>query len=182
MHKRQTQTHSAFAQESNPDSVQENELLSKAIKYHKALVRRPSPGYLFDRFYNSWLDSSSLEEMGKFLKDNADASSKTEDRLLLAFYHAKAGDDVAALQQFREALKNDPGNAATLYEKAVVEARTLDFESALADLATASTASPSAEDAIKIAQLRGKLLVRNRQTDQAIKVWNELLLAVRSKL
>lgn len=112
--------------------------LQKALKYHKALVRRPSPGYLFDRFYNSWLDSSSLEELGEFLKSNAEKSAKTPDRLLLAFFHAKGGDDVAALKQFREALKNDPGNAATLYEKAVVEARTLDFETALADLANAA--------------------------------------------
>ena len=149
--------------------------LQKALKYHKALVRRPSPGYLFDRFYNSWLDSSSLEELGEFLKSNAEKSAKTPDRLLLAFFHAKGGDDVAALKQFREALKNDPGNAATLYEKAVVEARTLDFETALADLANASQANPSTEDAIKVAQLRGKLLVRNRQTEQAIKVWDELL-------
>lgn len=172
----------AAAQDSSPDSAQQTEsqkteVDSKTLKYHKALLRRPSPGYLFDRFYNSWLDSSSLEELGKFLKDNAEASASTSDRLLLAFFHAKAGDDVEALQQFREALKNDPGNAATLYEKAVVEARTLDFETALADLAAASKASPSSEDAIKIAQLRGKLLVRNRQTDEAIKVWNELLVA-----
>ena len=153
----------------------QSEELQKALKYHKALVRRPSPGYLFDRFYNSWLDSSSLEELGEFLKTNAEKSAQTPDRLLLAFFHAKAGDDVAALTQFREALKNDPGNAATLYEKAVVEARTLDFETALADLAAASQANPSTEDAIKVAQLRGKLLVRNRQTEEAIKVWDELL-------
>ena len=172
-----TQTHEAFAQESEPAAAQQNELPPKVLKYHKALVRRPSPGYLFDRFYNSWLDSSSLEELKKFLKDNADASATTADRLLLAFFYAKSGDDVEALQQFREALNNDPGNAATLYEKAVVEARTLDFETALADLATASQANPSAEDGIKIAQLRGKLLVRNRQTEAAIKVWNELLAA-----
>jgi tetratricopeptide (TPR) repeat protein len=149
--------------------------LKKALKYHKALQRRPSPGYLFDRFYDSWLDSASLEELQSFLTEEVDASSQTADRLLLAFFFAKQGDDVAALQQFREALKNDPGNAATLYEKAVVESRTLDFESALTDLANAAKSNPSAEDAIKIAQLRGKLLVRNRQTEEAVKVWQELI-------
>ena len=151
--------------------------MQKALKYHKALQRRPNPGYLYDRFYNSWLDSSSLEELKAFLTEKAESSSETSDRLLLAFFHAKLGDDVEALQQFGEALKNDPGNAATLYEKAVVEARTLNFESALSDLLSASKANPSAEDSVKIAQLRGKLLVRNRQTDEAVKVWEELLKA-----
>ncbi len=147
----------------------------KALKYHQALLRRPSPGYLYDRFYNTWLDGSSLEDLKTFLNDRAKSSNTTADRLLLAFFHARQGDDVAALQQFRAALKNDPGNAATLYEKAVVESRTLDFETALVDLAAAAAADPAPDDAIKIAQLRGKLLVRNRQIDDAVKVWQQLL-------
>ena len=35
-------------------SAQDAEM-QKALKYHKALQRRPNPGYLYDRFYNSWL-------------------------------------------------------------------------------------------------------------------------------
>lgn len=172
---------SSFAQETNSaqlssqDSVRDNPELQKAIKYHAVLRRRPSPGYLFDRFYNNWLDSASLEELKKFLTDNVADTSETSDRLLLAFFFAKQGDDLEALLQFREALKNDPGNAATLYEKAVVEFRTLDFETALADLAKAAESNPSAEDAIKIGQLQGKILVRNRQTKEAAKVWQRLI-------
>ena len=57
---------------------------------------------------------------------------------------------------------------------AVIEARTLDFDSALKNLSKAAKANPSAEDEIKVAQLRGKLLVRNRQVDEAAKVFDEL--------
>ena len=78
------------------------------------------------------------------------------------------------MQQFRVALENNPDNAATLYEMAIIEARTLDFESALKNLSKAAKANPTADDGIKIAQLRGKLLVRNRQIDEAAKVWDEL--------
>ena len=131
-------------------------------------------GYLFDRFYDAWLEASSNEALGDYLKSRVETTKATNDRLLLAFFHAKLGDDVAALQQFQTALKNDPGNAATLYEKAVVEARTLNFETALKDLEAATKANPSEDDAAKIAQLRGKLLVRSQQTKQAIAVWNEL--------
>ena len=147
----------------------------KALKYHAALQRRPNPGYLFDRFYNSWLDSSSLDELAKFLTDKATTSAATNDRLLLAFFFAKQGKDVQALEQFRVALENDPSSAETWYEKAVVEARTLDFETALTDLGKAQAANPKKEIGVKVAKLRGKLFVRNQQIDQAIVVWNELV-------
>lgn len=147
----------------------------KALKYHGALLRRPTPGYLYDRFYNAWLDTSSITELESFLKGQVENDGATNDRLLLAFFYAKQGEDVRALEEFRLALEKDANNAETLYEKAVVEARTLDFDSALADLAKAAKSKPKQETAIKIAQLRGRLLVRNRQDKEAIKIWNDLV-------
>jgi len=116
-----------------------------------------------------------LEELKEFLVKRADASSVAADRLLLAFFYAKQGDDVEALQQFRKALEVEPANADALYEKAVVEARTLNFESALTDLTSAANAEPSTEDAIKIAQLRGKLLVQSNRADRAVEIWDALI-------
>ena len=165
---------SCAAQASAPQEQQPD--LEKAMKYHSALLQRPSPGYLYDRFYNTWLDISSSEELKQFLTDQADApAASSADRLLLAFYYAKQGKDVKALQQFRLALESDPDNAATFYEMATVEARTLDFDSALENLSKAANAKPSPAEAIKIAQLRGKLLVRNREIEKAAKVWDKLI-------
>lgn len=148
---------------------------SKALKYHKALVKRPNPGYLFDRFYNSWLDTGTLDELSAYLQKQVEANNATADRLLLAFFYAKQGDDVRALQQFRVALKNDPENAQAFYHKAVVEARTLDFEAAIADLEQARQSKPAAKLATDIAKLQGRLYVRNRQTEKALAVWKQLL-------
>ena len=167
-------TNSCVAQ-TQPASQTQQPDLEKAMKYHSALLRRPNPGYLYDRFYNTWLDTSSQEELKAFLVKRADASNaEAADRLLLAFFYAKQGKDVEALQQFRVALQNYPDNAVTLYEMAIIEARTLDFESALKNLSKAAQTNPSAEEAIQIAQLQGKLLVRNRQVEEATKVWDEL--------
>ena len=99
--------------------------LAKAMKYHKVLQARPNSGYLFDRFYNTWLDSSSLNDLEAFLTKKVAEKSATNDQLLLAFFYTKQGDDIRALEQFRLALKNDPTNAPALYEKAVVEALSL---------------------------------------------------------
>ncbi len=148
---------------------------AKALKYHSVLLKRPNPGYLFDRFYNTWLDTGTLEELGEFLEQQVESKNRTADRLLLAFFHAKQGDDVKALQQFRTALAKDPGNAATMYQKAIIEARTLDFESAIQDLDAASKSKPGDKLAIAIAKLQGKLYVRNRQLDQALAAWKKLL-------
>ena len=80
-----------------------------------------------------------------------------------------------ALQQFQAVLKDNPDNASTLYEMAVIQARTLDFESALENLGRAAESNPASDEGIKIAQLQGKLLVQNRQVDEATKVWDELI-------
>lgn len=149
----------------------------KALRYLKALQRRPVPGYLFDRFYNTWLDSATITELESYLTQQAAASKTTADRLLLAFFFSKQGEDVLALEQFRIALKNDPSSAETWYEKAVIEARTLDFETALVDLQKADAAKPKPETAIKIGQLQGTLFARSRETEKAVAVWNKLIAA-----
>lgn len=153
-----------------------NEAVSaKALKYHKLLVSRPEPGYLFDRFYNTWLDESTVDALGTFLQQRADETKATPDQLLLAFFFVKKGDDIAAIQLFDQALAANPGNAATWYHKGLVEARTLDFDSAIADLRKAKAGSPDEKLAVLIDKQLGKLLVRNRQTTEALAVWQALL-------
>lgn len=147
---------------------------AKALKYHRVLKRRPAPSYLFDRFFNAWTDEASTESLAKFLQEQA-KSGDGSDGLLLAFFYAKQGDDIRAITQFRDTLAKDPGNAVAWYEKAVLEARALNFDTALEDLEKGSAAKPDAKLAIRIAKLRGKLLVRNRQRDKALAVFRKLI-------
>lgn len=149
----------------------------KATKYHRVLRKRPQPGYLYDRFYNAWLDQASVDSLAEFLTARAKEPGESADRLLLAFFYAKQGDDRRAIEQFRATLSEDPDNAGAWFEKAVAEARTLDFERALLDLEAASRANPNDKLAVRIAKLQGQLLVRNRQRDKAIKTWQALLSA-----
>ena len=152
--------------------------LSKAKKYHSLLLRRPSPGYLFDRFYDAWLDIDTVDGLRGYLQEQlagVDRQSATPHRLLLAFFHSKQGDDPLSLEQFRLALQDDPGNAQLWYEKATVEARLLNYETALSDLAKAKQQQADEKLSIQIAKLQGKLFVRNRQSDKALEVWQRLL-------
>ncbi|MEN1681158.1 MAG: tetratricopeptide repeat protein [Planctomycetota bacterium] len=148
---------------------------AKAAKYHGVLLRRPAPGYLFDRFFNAWLDEAPVADLQAFLAARADDPGTPADRLLLALFYAKRGDDVAAIGQFRETLAADPGNAAAWRQKAELEARTLNFETALADLDAAEKAGPKPDLAVEIAKLRGRLLLRSGRRDDALKAFAKLL-------
>ncbi len=149
----------------------------KAMRYYSVLVKRPSPGYLFDRFYNTWLDTATLADLEEFLVEQVEKNKRTADRLLLAFFHAKQGSDVRALAQFRTALADDPGNAVAWFHKAEVEVRTLSFDTAIADLERAKQTKPDAKLALQIVKLQGRILVRNHQPDKAIAIWKKLLAA-----
>lgn len=155
------------------DSPEPNE---KAARYHKALLRRPAPGYLFDRFYDAWLDTSGVEELGRFLEGRASPpDADAAEQLLLAFFHAKQGDDANARIVFKAVLEREPEHAAAWFQKAKIEARSLNFDAAIADLDSAIAAEPDEDLAIEIAKYKGQLLTRNGKKDSAIEVWQALL-------
>ncbi len=147
----------------------------KALRYFQVLQRRPRPGYLFDRFYNAWLDTDSIAGLERFLSATVEKDETTPNRLLLAFFYAKQGQNVRALEQFRAALNKDPGSAEAWYHKALVEQRTLDFDTAIEDLRRALDAEPSADLERDILQLQGRLYARSGDASAAARVWSLLL-------
>ncbi|MBN2217792.1 MAG: tetratricopeptide repeat protein, partial [Pirellulales bacterium] len=148
-----------------------------ALKYHAILAKRPEPGYLFDRFYNAWLDRGTVESLQEFLQSRVDREDTTANRLLLAFFHAKQNNDVAAIDEFAKALATGRAGADVWYHKALAEARTLDFEAAIADLKKARDQKPDAKLAVRIDRQLGTMLLRNHETEAAIGVWKSLLAA-----
>lgn len=175
-------TSERWAAASQDGGVVDDELRAKALRYHQALQRRPAPGFLFDRFYDAWLEFATLADLEQFLSQQVAASKATADQVLLAFFYAKQGDDVKALAQFQLALADNPASAATWYEKAAVAARTLDFDSALQDLARAAelnraATSPDKELGLSIAKQQASLLVRGGQIAAAMEAWEQLIAA-----
>ncbi len=102
----------------------------------------------------------------------------TDDRLVLGFYLAREGRNAEALGVFRETLADDPGRAGAKarYFKARTEAATLDFDTALEDLAAASESDDlDPRLAADVARLRGRLLARVGKPEEAAAVWDALL-------
>jgi tetratricopeptide (TPR) repeat protein len=148
----------------------------KAAKYYEALLRRPAPGVVFDRFYNAWLDTGTLEDLEKYLRAAADApDAGAGPRLVLAFYYAKQSDHAKAAAEFGKALEKSPGSAEAWHQKALAESRLLDLTAALASLERGLAANPGKELSLELRQLQGRLLARDGRTAEALEVWQELL-------
>ncbi|WP_395749768.1 hypothetical protein [Prosthecobacter sp.] len=146
-----------------------------AQRYLDILVKRPQPGTLFERFYAAWLEEASAEELGQYLDSKARLPAATAaDHLLLAIHHSHRGDDPAALSSYKAALEMNPSMAPAWIERSRIEARALDFSSALKSLDEALKAKPDAASSIEIGKLRGRALLRLGQNVAALLTWNNL--------
>jgi len=147
----------------------------KAARVLKPLLKRPGSGPLFERFVNAWLDTGTLDELGRFLAQRAADDPATANRLLLALFHSRQGEPVKALEQFRVALASDPGSADIWYQKALLESRTLDFAAAIASLGKCLALKPAGELPLQAAQLLGRLQARAGRTEEALLTWDALM-------
>ena len=62
-----------------------------AGRYFSLLQEQPGNSYLFDRFYNTWLDTKTVEELEAFLKANLEQKRDMAGRLVLAFFYERQG-------------------------------------------------------------------------------------------
>ena len=148
---------------------------AKTAKYHEILQKRPSSGYVFDRFYDSWLDQGTSEELETFLTKSA-TSGKANDQLLLAYYHLRQGKEIEALKLYQRSVKVDPTNSKIRIQKAKLEAQLLNFDGALKDLEAAMEKAGD-DEKNDIQQLRGQYLARSGRFKEAQKVWMALLVS-----
>ncbi len=149
-----------------------------AQRYLDILIKRPQPGTIFERFYAAWLEESSTTELGAFLEARTKLPAATAaDQLLFAVFHSHRGDDRAALTAYEAALKLDPANTSAWIERSRLEARALDFATALQSLDEAVKAKPDAAGTMEIGKLRGHALLRLGKNEEALRTWKELAAA-----
>ncbi len=146
----------------------------KALRFLKVLKKRPSPGYLFDRFYNSWLDESTSEALETFLSERATADPTAPYGVILAIYYEKNGDTVKALEQYGRILEQGK-DAQVLFLKGKLETRTLNFQQALADLEEALKRAKPGKTRTEIQKHLGRTYIRTGKTKKGLAVWNQLL-------
>jgi tetratricopeptide (TPR) repeat protein len=102
----------------------------RALEYFKLLIDRPEGAYIYDRFYDAWLNTGTLEELEGFLKQKIE-DYPGKGRLLLAFFYERQNRDSNALEMYQQIIKDDPNNPQVLLFKAKAHVRLLDYESAI---------------------------------------------------
>jgi tetratricopeptide (TPR) repeat protein len=143
----------------------------KAARYHRILQKKPDNATLFSRFVESWLDTDSKENLQIWIEQSTKDGSPA-DWQILSSLHDYLGQDEAALRALNNAVKAAPGNAPLRLTRAKLNARLLDFETALLDLKFAADDPKIGTEASK---LQGIYLARSGRIEEALVSWEALV-------
>lgn len=147
---------------------------AEAEKYHQMLLKRPQAGLVYDRFYSAWMETGTADSLSDFLNQR---TSTTADLLVLAIFHDQRGNETEALKAYTAALTRDGTNAQAWLQRAKLEARMMNFESALKSLIEAEKGGANAELGREIGQMRGRWLLRTGKPEAALQAWRDLVKA-----
>ncbi|MDF7800299.1 tetratricopeptide repeat protein [Pontiellaceae bacterium B1224] len=145
----------------------------KSADYYRILLRKPRPGYLFDRFLNSWVESNDLQSLETFLEASDDEMAGA----LLAFYYEAVGEPARASALYEELIDAQPDWLELLYYKASVDSASGAYELAAEELELLLAGKPDADlerDALK---LLGRSLLRSGREQEGLAAWERLLTA-----
>lgn len=148
---------------------------ARALRYYKLLSVKPSSEYVYDRFYDAWLDTGTLPELQDFLSARLQEAPTVGHHLLLSFFYERQGDDAQALQLYEQALAREPANADLYFRKAKTEVRLSNLTAAIADLHKLEELDMSQSSRIKAGKLLAKLYVRTLEAEKARQTWQGLL-------
>ena len=77
---------------------QDQEIDVRAKRYYTLLSKRPGSAQLFDRFYDAWLDSSTLEALERYLNGQLANNPNVTHHLVLASFFERQGKQVESLR------------------------------------------------------------------------------------
>jgi len=150
---------------------------ARAQRYYDLLCSKPSAGYVFDRFYDAWLDTESVSALERFLSLRLQETPTVAQHLLLSFFHERQGDDHKALQHYQDALRLAPHRADIILWQAQARLRLHQLDAAIADLHRINGLDTTQELHIKTGKLLARLYTRSLQHDKARQTWQALLQA-----
>jgi len=149
------------------------EISAKTGKYLSILVKRPSSDYLFDRFYNSWLEEATSDDLEKYLDQKYEETKSDVYLQLKAYYHEAEGNDDKALDIYNTVLA-ESSSPSLLFRRGTLELQGLEFERAIADLQKALEQKPKEKLAVEINKLLGKIYIRDEQKAKGLAVWKAM--------
>ena len=156
-------------------SLVAQEINENANKYLSILKSKPTPGFMFDRFYGAWMESSDTKALEEYLKKLTIETASTEHFLLLAFYYQKEGQANKALNVFDSIENEKLLTADVLYYRAKLESSTLNFESAVKNIDKALALQLKDNLKQNLLKLKAQVQNRNGESAKAKKTFEALL-------
>lgn len=144
----------------------------RAEKYLKVLLKRPGGGYLFDKFYQSWMETSTQDALVAYLEKKRDDPNHV---VLLAHLYHRGGEFTKAIECFDEVLEAKPHWVAVLQKKAEIQSLFFDEEGAIASLTLALEHAVDGDRILEMRKSLGRSHLRNGQSEKAIEVWKALV-------
>jgi tetratricopeptide (TPR) repeat protein len=145
--------------------------VGKTEKYYNLLLKRPRPGYLFDRFLNSWLEYSDLESLEIFLAQ----SEAPMTPALLAFYYEAVQELGKASSIYKKLIETHPDWEELLLFKANVDAERGFYIDAVDGLEKLLKLEPSNETELKALKLLGRSYLKMGREEKGLEAWEQLL-------
>lgn len=155
-------------------SLFSQEINENALKYFNILKAKPTPGFMFDRFYGAWMESSDTKSLEEYLKKLSIETPSSENYLLLAFYYQKEGQNLKALNVFGSIENEKLLSAEVLFYQAKLESNTFNYVDAIIHIDKA-LAMPQ-KDTLKqnLLKLKAQAQYRNGDGTAAKKTFEDL--------
>ncbi|MBN2684253.1 MAG: tetratricopeptide repeat protein [Pontiellaceae bacterium] len=143
----------------------------KVADYYRILEGNPRPGYLFERFCNSWLEQYDLRELETFLRESEDESAT----LLLAFYYDHINEPARAVEQYNALIEKEQGSIDLLFYRASAQMSLGRYIETSNDLRALLELDPDSDDELEALKLLGRSLLREGKRSEGLEVWEKLL-------
>ena len=143
----------------------------KVADYYRILEGNPRPGYLFERFCNSWLEQYDLRELETFLRKSEDESAT----LLLAFYYDHINEPARAVEQYNALIEKEPESIDLLFYRASAQMSLGRYAETSNDLRALLELEPDSDDELEALKLLGRSLLREGKRSEGLEVWEQVL-------
>lgn len=153
-------------------AIAQNEPPADALRYHKVLRDRPDFGTVFERFVETWLESSDAEALEAFLKSNLETAA---DELLLARFQLRSGSREAAAESLELATERFPEDGRIWLTLAEIQIELGDSETAVEAIRKSLETEISDEDREQARLTLGRELAALGETAAAVAELDQLL-------
>ncbi len=143
------------------------ELDDKSKKMFSVLEKKTESEFIFERFYNLFLEANLATDLEAFLEIKYETTSDKKYLQLKASFYLRECENLKAIEIYNQ-LITDQSSAYMYYSRGKAYVSLLKLKPAIEDLTIALTKSPKTRLKVKITKLLGKIYIRQMNVTKGI--------------